>query len=167
MQTTRITPHSRRVSRGPVKITRGERCLTYDRKQPLECPDDVSGSIGDRQSRLANPDGFFGISLCQMIGRQTEMSRNYRGNVESRLAATLGRSFFLTTRKFPCQIEILLRFLVSAAPEIDQAGPHVKPREKSSLIETFRETNRALCRLERGVPVSDAREILNGHFSRP
>src|SRR5712671_6328016 len=110
MQTTGITPHSRRVARGPIKITRGERCLTHDRKQPLESPDDVSGFVGDRESRLANPDGFLSISLRQMIGRQTEMSWNYRRNVKRSLAAVLDRPFLLTTGELPREVEVLLRF---------------------------------------------------------
>ncbi len=44
------------------------------------------------------------------------MSRNYRRDVERSLAAALDRPFLLTTCELPREIEVLLRFLVRAAP---------------------------------------------------
>src|SRR4029077_18571909 len=95
------------------------------------------------------------------------MRRNDRGHIERSLTRPFERARLFPTRQLPREIEILFRLLNRSAPEIDESRPHVEARQQHSLIETLRQADCPLCRLERAVPIADPRQVLNGQFGGP
>ena len=86
----------------------------------MQGPDDVAGAIRDCQAGLANANRFGGVTLGEMIRRQTKMRRHYGWNVERTGSDALQRSRFFAAGNLPREIEVLLRLLLRTSPQVNQ-----------------------------------------------
>src|SRR5687768_10274761 len=63
----RVAAHAFRVTSRALEIRSFHRRFTHRRQQPLKSPDDISGPVGDLESRFGNSYRFPSIAVDEMV----------------------------------------------------------------------------------------------------
>src|ERR1051325_10892503 len=135
-----------------------ERRFGDRREQAVRRPGEISRSVGDGQSLLADLDGAVVIAHRQVIDGESRVNRDLRMEVDG--SAARGAS----DAELPGFVEIRFGALEFAASHVKMRRPHQHSWKKIPLIESPGRGDRLLSEGQPAVPVTARESVLHGEL---